>query len=97
MAAAAAVRDDHGLEQRIAGEAIGAVQAGAADLADGVQPAQGGGAIHIRADAAALVVGGRDDRDAVLRHVDAEAEAGLVNIREALADELRPAGGVISR
>ena len=74
-------------EQRIAGETIRAMQAGAGDLADRVEARDFRFAIHVGEHAAALVMGGRDDRDRFLRDVNAVTEAGLVDVREAFDDE----------
>ena len=103
LAERAAAQDIHrgpaghhgGFEQAVAGEPVGAVQAGAAHLPHGIQATQTGGAIHIGADAAALIVGGGHHRDAVLRHIDPGIQQGLVDVGESLAEELpRLAGDV---
>ena len=86
------MREDAGLEEAVAREAVRAVQAGAGDFADGVEAGQAGGAVFIGLDAAALVVRGGDDGDGLACDVEAEAQAGLVDIREALADEF---GGLV--
>ena len=54
-------------EERIAGEAIGAMKTGASHLADGIQSAQAGLAVQIRLHAAALIVGGREQQESVAR------------------------------
>ena len=46
------------------------------------KPGKLGRAVHVRLHAAALVMRRRHDRDRLLRHVDAVAQAGLVNVRE---------------
>ena len=84
--------DDQAFEERIARQAIRAVQAGAGHFADRIQARQAGRAIHVGFDSAALVMGRRHDRDRLLRHVDAVTQAGLVNVRETLLQELRAAG-----
>lgn len=82
-----AVGADEGFEEGVAGEAIGAVEAGAGDLADGVEAGQLGDAVDGGDHAAALVVGGGHDGDGFLGDVDAVAEAGFVDVGEALDDE----------
>ena len=86
---AAAVGEDAGFEERVAGEPVRAVQPGAGDLADGIEPAQRRRPIFVRLHAAALVMRRRDDRDGLPRDVDPESEARLVDIGKALAHELR--------
>ena len=82
-----AVGEDEGLEQRIAGQAVGAVQAGAGHLADGEESAQGGLALVVGFHASALVVGGGDDRNRLRSDVDPERRAGLVDFRETFLEE----------
>ena len=89
---ARAMRDDQAFEQRIARQPIRAVQTGAGHFADRVKPGQTGRAVHVGLDSAALIMRRRHDRDRLLRHVDPEAQAGLVNVRETLLQELRAAG-----
>src|SRR5204862_6360217 len=50
------------LEERIAGEAVGAMQAGAGNFADGIEAGNVGFAVHVGQHAAALVMSGGDDR-----------------------------------
>ena len=52
-----------GLEQRIGGKAVGAVNSGAGDLAYGIQARQGTAPPEVGLDAAHPVVGGGSDRD----------------------------------
>ena len=78
------MRDHQPFEQRIAGQAIRAVQAGAADFADRVQSRQSRRAIDVRLHSAALIMRRRHDRDRLLRDVDAELQASLVNVRESV-------------
>ena len=65
-------------------EAVRPVEARACGLANGREARQRGASVHGRLHAAAAVVGRGDDRDEVLRHVDAERKAGLVDVGEAL-------------
>ena len=51
------------LQQRVGGQPVRAVHAGAGDLAAGVQAGHGGAAVQVGAHAAAGVVGGGGDRD----------------------------------
>ena len=53
------------LEQGVGGEAVGAVDAGAGDFADGVEAGDRGAAPCVGANAAHPIVGGGGDRDGV--------------------------------
>ena len=88
-----AVRDDDRLQERVAGQPVRAVDPGLGDLARGEQAGDRRLAVHRGDDAAALVVGGRHDRHRLLRHVEAELQALLVDVREPGADELRRRDG----
>ena len=71
-ASAAQCAQVHGFQQRVAGQAVGAVQAGAGHLADGVAgPAARAAGQSIGDHAAAEVVRGGHDRDRLAR-VDAD-------------------------
>ena len=83
-----AMAEDCGFQKGIAGEAIGTMEAGTGDFADCVQAAQAGAAIDGGLHAAALVMGSRDYGDGLPGDIDAEVHAGLVDIREAVADEI---------
>src|ERR1043166_3141192 len=72
-------------DQRIAREAIGAMQSRATNFPNRVKSRQICRAIYIRLDAAALVVSGRHDRNRLLGHIDSETQTGLVNVRKSLA------------
>ena len=53
-----------GFEEGIARESVGTVESGAGDLPDGIESGSSGDTVHHGGDhAAALVMGGRDDRD----------------------------------
>src|SRR5260221_7583154 len=78
---------DERFEQGIARETIGAVQAGASGLADGIEAGDFGFAIHVGEHAAALVMGGGHDRDRRFGNIYAVAKAGLMNVGKAFADE----------
>ena len=65
--------EDEALAERVRGEPVGAVQAGAGALADRVEPGQRGAAVEVDRDPAHHVVGGRGDRD----RLAARVEAGL--------------------
>ena len=81
------VGEDEGFEEGITGQAVGSVQAGAGDFADGEEAAQGGLALVVGFHASALIVGGGDDGNRLFGNVDAERCAGLVDFREALLEE----------
>ncbi|KTC40123.1 hypothetical protein AO269_19995 [Pseudomonas putida] len=77
------------LEQRVAGHAIGAVQAGGAGLANGVQAGDVGAAMLIDQHAAAGVVRCGHHGNALAGDIDAEFQATLVHRREVTAHEVR--------
>ncbi len=83
------MRHDQALEQRIARQAIRAVQSGAGHFADRVKSGQRRRAIHVGLDSAALIMRRRHHRDRLFRHVDAEPQTGFVNVREPFAQEFR--------
>ena len=82
-----ALAEDHAFEERIRGEPVRAVQAGAGHLADGEQARDRGPPIQVGAHAAADIMRGRDDGDGRDRHVDAEGEAGRIDVRKVLDQE----------
>ena len=57
--------EDEAFEQRVRGQAVGAVDAGAGGFAGGVEPGEGGAAVEIGADAAHEVVRRGADGDQV--------------------------------
>lgn len=65
-----------GFEQRVTGESVGAVEAGAGNFSGNVQVFEGCVAVDISGDAAAGVVGGGNNGNAVGGHVDTVAKAG---------------------
>ena len=83
-----AVAEHQPLEQRVGGEAVGAVQAGAGDLADRPQAGQAGAAVAIDHHAAAHVVRRGHHRDGLAGEVDAERLGARVDVGEALAQEV---------
>ena len=76
-------------QQRVAGQPVGAVQAGVGGFADRIEAGQVGPAVQVGDDAAAGIVRGRHDRDRLLGDVDAEFQAALVDVGEMLLQELR--------
>ena len=81
---------DKRLQKRIGGEAVRAVETRAGRLAHGRKTRHGGAPVHRRLHAATAVVGGGDDGDEVLRHVDAELQALVIDVGEALLQERAP-------
>jgi len=69
--------EDEALEQRIAGEAVGAMHARAGNLACGKQAGDGRSPIEIRPDAAHDVVGRWPDRNAIAREIQPSSSARL--------------------
>ena len=82
-------REDQALQERIAGQPVGAVQPRAGGFADCVQARQVGSAGQIDDDAAAGVVRRRHHRNRLPAHVDAEFQAARQNGRKAGAEERR--------
>ncbi len=83
-----AVGEDDAFEQAVGGEAVGAVNAGAGDLADGEEAGEIGTAKGVGLDAAHPVVGGGGDGDGVVRPFEAGAGARGVDGGEALGEEV---------
>ena len=69
--------------ERVGGEAVRAVHAGARALADRVEAGQGGAPVQVAHDAADQVVGGGSDRDGLALGVKAGLVAGGEHVREA--------------
>ena len=68
--------------RRVGREAVGAVEARLGDFARGVEAGRVGAAVDVDQHAAAGVMLRRDDRDRLLRDVDAEPEQPLVDVGE---------------
>ncbi|PKV87071.1 hypothetical protein BX283_4662 [Streptomyces sp. TLI_146] len=83
-----ALGEDQALQEGVGGEPVGAVDAGAGDLAARVQPRDRGAAVQVGAHAAGGVVGGRGDRDRLGDRVDAVGAAGGQDGGEALFPHL---------
>ena len=77
---------DHRLDERVGGQAVGAVESRAGGFAQSVEPLDGGLPVGIDPHASAAVVGRRGDGNPVLRDVDADREALLVDVGEVAAD-----------
>ena len=77
-----------GLDEGVGGQAVGAVQAGVGDLADGVEIVDGGLAEQVGDDAADHVVGGGVDGDGLFGGVDVEGDAHVVDAGEAVFEGL---------
>jgi len=87
-----AVGKDQRLDQGVRGETVRAVEPRARALPQGEEPLDVRLPVKVRPHPSALVVRRRDHRDRLLRHVDAEREARLVDIGEMLPDERRSLG-----
>jgi len=81
-------REYQAFEQRIRGQSIGTVQAGAGSFAGDVEAGHVGAPVEVADDAAAGVMSGWYDRDRVAGDVDAEFEAAGVDIREMRPNEI---------
>ena len=76
-------------QQRVAGQAIGAMQAGAGSFANRIQARQVGAPGRVRDNAAAGVMGGRHDRYRLRGDVDAEFKAARQDVGEVFLQERR--------
>lgn len=74
--------EDDGFEEAVAGEAVGAVDAGAGDFSARVEPRNGGAGFEVGDDASAGVMLGGDDRDPFLFEVDTEGAEFVPDCRE---------------
>ena len=83
-----AVREDEPLEQRVRGEPVGAVHAGARALPARVEPVDRGAPEQVGLDAAGRVVLGRGDGQQLGRRVEAELAAAGDDRGEALLEEV---------
>ena len=87
------VAGEHGdLDQRVAGQPVGAVEAGAGRLATGPQPFEGAAAGAIDGDAAHMIVRRRADRDQRPRRIVAGCLAERVDRRKADREGLSDQG-----
>ena len=75
----------HGFDERVAGEAVAAVQSRAGTFAYGIEAAYARAGVEVYLDAAAQIVGARRDGDILFGDVDADGEAFGVDIREMAA------------
>ena len=91
MCARRRLAEHEAFEQRVGGEAVGAVEARLGDLARRIEAGRVGAAVEVHDHAAAGVMLRRDDRDRLLRDVDAEAEQLLVDVGEVARHEVRVA------
>src|SRR3546814_13249835 len=74
---------------RIRGKAIGAVQSGAGDFADRIEPVDIGVCGKIGQHAAASEMCGRHDWNRLIADVESERQAVRVNTRKVVLDEVR--------
>ena len=95
---AQARRHHQALEQRIAGQAVGAVQPGAGGFADGIQSGRSVRPAIVGHNAATGVVRGRHHRDRLLGDVDAQFQRSARRmVGKCSLQELRDSGGEMSR
>ena len=80
---------DQALEQRIAGHAIGPVQAGAGNLADGIDPGDSGTPMAVGHYTAAGIMGRRYHRDRLLCDIYAELPAFGTDYGKMAEDKIR--------
>ena len=78
-----AAAEHEALRERVGGEPVGAVEAGAGGLADRVEAGHGGAAVEVGDDAAHHVVGGGGDGDELGHRVEAGVAEGLDDVGEA--------------
>ena len=75
---------DHGLDERVAGQAVAAVQPRAGAFANGVEPVYRRAGVEVHLYATAQVVRARHNGNIVLRYVDTYRKAFFVNVREVM-------------
>ena len=80
---------DDSLDERVAGQAVAAMQSGTGAFADGIEALDAALPVEIDLDAAAHVVGAGSNRDVLLRDVDADGEALGVDVGEVMLGLLR--------
>ena len=83
------VRKDQGLQQGVAGQAVGAVEAGHGHLPHRVEVGDVGPAPNVRHHPAAHVVGRGHHRDGLGGDIDPVLQALLIDVGEAALDEVR--------
>ena len=76
-------------DQRIGSQTVSTVQAGAGTFADGIETADAGLSVQVDSDTTAQIMGCRSYRDIILRDIDTDAEALLIDIGEMLFCFLR--------
>ncbi len=82
------VPEDERLEQRITRQAVRAMDASARDLTAGVEPVHGRPRVHIGQHAAAAIVRRWHDRYPILRYINADRQALLIDVRKPLPNLL---------
>ena len=73
---------DHGLEQRVRRQPVGAMRAGGGHFAAGPKPCKRGAAAVVHGDAAHVIMRGRRDRDRLPRRIEAGGHAACIDGRE---------------
>ena len=73
---------DNGLDERIAGKAVAAVQSGAGAFAHGIEPAYAAAGIKVYKDAAAHIVGAGGNGDVLACDVNAQTQTLGVDVGE---------------
>ena len=72
----------HSFDERVAGEAVAAVQSRAGTFAYGIEAAYARAGVEVYLDAAAQIMGARRNGDILFGNVDADRKAFGVDIRE---------------
>ena len=83
---AGAFAEDHTFQERIAGQAVSAVDACTRDFAGGVESGYVGATVEVGLDSAHGVVGGGVDGGRLGAEVDSVVHAGFVDAWEAMGD-----------
>ena len=78
---------DHALHQRVTGQSVGAMQAAASGLADGVQAGNVGATMQVCDHAATGVMGCRHHGNGLAADVNAQLQAAGVDVGEMLLDK----------
>ena len=81
--------EDQGLQEGVAGQAVGAVQPGAGHFPDGIEAPDVGPPVFVGRHPAAHVVGRGNHGDRLPGDVDLVLQAGFIDVGEPLPDELR--------